>query len=334
MNNYEIIATLGPASNAPTLWQALLSVGASAFRLNTSHLTLEELHGWLDRLEGFLASLETRPPLVLDLQGSKWRLGQFAPFVLDEGQHVELVHAASSQQANVLPVPHADFFKAAALSNGQVVLNDARILLQLEPGRVGMVRARVTRGGEIAPNKGITFAACDYRSEALSEKDLAILEQTRSFPGIRYAISYIKDAAEMAAYRARINELSGQPAYLIAKLERRAAVEQARQMTPAADELWLCRGDLGAELGLIDMAGAVQRFSAEASSLPVPAILAGQVLEHMTGQPTPTRSEVCYLHDALGKGYRGIVLSDETAIGRYPVESCRIAALFRTAKLG
>jgi pyruvate kinase len=327
--DYEIIATLGPGSADPAVWKALRAAGASAFRLNTSHLSLEDLRGWLDRLDGFLASLAVRPPVVLDLQGSKWRLGQFNSFELVEGQSVELVHAAASQEAGILPVPHADFFKAAALSTGQVVLNDAKILLKLENGGAGRLSASVIRGGVIGSNKGITFTACDYRSEALNEKDLAILEQTRGHPGIRYAISYIKDAAEMAAYRAQINALAGQPAYLIAKLERRAAVEQAGQMAPSANQLWLCRGDLGAELGLVEMAVAVQRFSNQARSFAIPAILAGQVLEHMTTQPTPTRSEVCYLHDALTKGYRGVVLSDETAIGRYPVESCRIAALFR-----
>ncbi len=96
-----------------------------------------------------------------------------------------------------------------------------------------------------------------------------------------------------------------------------------------ADELWLCRGDLGAELGLRPMAEAVQRFSDSIGDLPIPALLAGQVLEHMVEHPAPTRSEVCDLYEALLKGYRGFVLSDEAAIGRYPIESCRIAALFR-----
>ncbi len=335
--DYEVIATLGPSSADAATWRAMLDAGATGFRLNTSHLSLEQLHGWLGRLDAFFSTsserpLPTRPPLALDLQGSKWRLGQFAAFDLREGQRIELVHAADSQRENVLPVPHADFFRAAAVSDGKIVLNDARILLEVEALDGEQMRARVTRGGAIASNKGITLAASAYRSEALSEKDRAILEETRDFPGIRYAISYVKDAAEMAGYRAWIQALPGKPAYLIAKLERRQAVEAAQEVAAWADELWLCRGDLGAELGLVDMAAAVQRFSEQARQFPVPAMLAGQVLEHMTGQPAPTRSEVCYLHDALIKSYHGVVLSDETAIGLYPVESCRAAALFKKAQ--
>jgi pyruvate kinase len=336
---YEIIATLGPGSDNAAVWQAMLAAGATAFRLNTSHLSLGQLTTWLEKLDPFTSTREQRPPIILDLQGSKWRLGQFEPFDLHEGQSVELIYAMESSQRNVLPVPHADFFRAAAVSNGEIVLNDAKTRLEVETSRSGSLRARVTQGGVISPNKGITFTASTYRSEALSDKDQTIIRQTRDLPSIRYAISYVRDAAEMAGYRARINRMPGHPAYLIAKLERQPAVDEAALMAeaanggPSADELWICRGDLGAELGLKDMAKAVQRFSEKAGRFPAPAILAGQVLEHMTGQPNPTRSEICYLYDALSKGYRGVVLSDETAIGRYPVESCKTAALFRKSEL-
>ena len=92
---------------------------------------------------------------------------------------------------------------------------------------------------------------------------------------------------------------------------------------------WLCRGDLGAELGIRSMAETVHRFSDGIGDRPVPVLMAGQVLEHMTEHPAPTRSEVCYLSDTLRAGYHGFVLSDEVAIGRYPIDSCKIAAMFR-----
>ncbi len=129
----------------------------------------------------------------------------------------------------------------------------------------------------------------------------------------------------MAGYRAQI----GRPVRVIAKLERPSAMDDAERIAGVADALWLCRGDLGAELGAKAMAEAVYRLSAGVQAMPVPVLLAGQVFEHMTEHPTPTRSEVCAVYDALMKGYQGVVLSDETAIGRDPVESCRAAALFR-----
>lgn len=322
---YEIIATLGPSSDTEPTWSAMRSAGATAFRLNTSHLSIEQLHSWLDRLTPFLSRLDPPPALVLDLQGSKWRLGDFAPFELVNGHKVEFIFAPTTDQANWLPVPHQDFFRAAPISNGEIVLNDAKIRLQIETAGAERVSARVLLGGPITPHKGITFTATEYRSESLSEKDRAILQNTQTVSFIRYAISYIKDADEMARYRKLVKPSTT----LIAKIERRSAVDEAAQIAALADELWLCRGDLGAEVGLPHMAESVSRFSEQVPGFRVPAIMAGQVLEHMTAHATPTRSEVCYLYDSLARGYRGFVLSDEAAIGQYPVGSIRAAAMFQ-----
>ena len=321
--DYDIVATLGPSSSTPDIWQGMLQAGATAFRLNTSHLSLDQLQHWLNQLTPFLAA--HRPtPLVLDLQGSKWRLGEFAPRTLVANQQLDLVYASTTDRPDALPVPHRDFFQAAPQSSATIILNDAKIELAREAIGPAWVRAKVVRGGELSARKGITFAASDYRQETLSDKDRAIFAQTQHLPFVRYAISYVKDAAEMQRYRALFGN-----AYLIAKLERQPALDEAVSLAEFADELWLCRGDLGAELGLRGMAVAAQHFANAIDDLQIPALLAGQVFEHMTAHPTPTRSEVSYLYEALLKGYRGCVLSDEAAVGRYPIESCRAAALFR-----
>ena len=324
--NYDIIATLGPASDDPSLWKAMLSTGVTAFRLNTSHLSLPQTLTWLERLENMFHTLGSSVPVVLDLQGSKWRLGKLPVANLKSGQQIELRHTASSDQSDVLPVPHQDFFLAAAASSGEIILNDAKLRLKIENISAETITATVTQGGELSAHKGITLAASEFRQEALNEKDQTILTQTQACSFVRYAISYIKDAAEMTAYRTAL----GPCPYLIAKLERPQAMQTAPQMTNAANELWVCRGDLGAELGLRALAETVSAFNGLVRQMPVPVIMAGQVLEHMTRQPDPTRSEICYLYEALQHGYAGVVLSDETAIGQYPLQSCQTAALFRS----
>ncbi len=322
--DYEIIPTLGPASATSALWREMIAAGATAFRLNSSHLSRAQVVAWLERLRSFYDQSGAIRPVVIDLQGSKWRLGQFPACEVEAGARLTLVPATSSERAGVLPVPHADFFSAAPRSSREVRLNDAKVLLEIEAIAPQEVQARVVRGGPLAANKGITFAASEFRSEGLSEKDRAVLLATQQYPFVRYAISYLKNAEEMAAYRQQI----GAPTYLIAKLERGQAIDQAAAIAAEADEVWLCRGDLGAELGLVEMAAATHRFSATVKSLPIPVVLAGQVLEHMVAQPTPTRSEVCCLYDALQQGFAGFVLSDETAVGSFPVETCRAASIF------
>lgn len=188
------------------------------------------------------------------------------------------------------------------------------------------VQTRVIRAGTISSRKGITLSPSGFRIEAFSLKDASIIMATRR-SGVRYEISYVKDAAEMQIYRA----LLGPSEYLIAKLERLSSMLEPDQIAKYANELWVCRGDLGAELGLLTLAQKTYEFSKSIASIPVPVYLASQVLEHMTNYPDPTRSEICYLYSALADGFKGLVLSDETAIGRYPVESCKTAALFKTS---
>ncbi len=323
--NYQIIATIGPVTNNQDSWWEMFRVGATAFRLNTSHLTPKELEGWLERLEPFLA--QAGIPLVLDLQGSKWRLGRFEPFILQAGQAVELVLAGETKQPGTLPVPHPDFFAAAQGCSGEIVLDDARLRLQVEWVGEGRLAAKVALGGPIRPGKGVTLSAGDFRREALSEKDQEIIRLAAPYDFIQYAISYIKDAGEMQ----RVREMFGPGAHLIAKLERGSAMEDIMRIAMYSMDLWVCRGDLGAELGMAAMAAAVWKVSQQVRELGKPVIMAGQVLEHMTASHTSTRSEVCYLHDCLMQGYQGFVLSDETAVGKHPFEAVRAAGLFRTA---
>ncbi|MBE0698232.1 MAG: hypothetical protein IH586_15040, partial [Anaerolineaceae bacterium] len=300
--------------------------------LNTSHLSITGLEEWLERIQSFYARSAKTLPVVLDLQGSKWRLGKFETVGLIEGQSIDLVCCETVDKPGVLPVPHRDFFTAAAVSGTEIVLSDAKIRLQMESVGADWMKARVILGGMISSNKGITYVSSVFRQETLGEKDRAILSQMAGLDFIRYAISYVKDAQELKNFRAQVDLLRPDPArkpYIVAKLERQPAVDEAVEIARWVDELWLCRGDLGAELGIPGMAAAAYQFTRRVREIPIPVILAGQVLEHMVVSPSPTRSEVYTLYDALQNGYSGFVLSDEVAIGQYPLESCLAAAMFR-----
>ncbi|MBN1541548.1 hypothetical protein JW992_05340, partial [candidate division KSB1 bacterium] len=163
--HYRIVATLGPSSDCPAVWSAMLTAGIDAFRLNTSHLTHESLSVWLEKLDPFLRPLQPRPPLILDLQGSKWRLGQFEPFELMPGDRIDLIAAENCTRIATLPIPHPDFFLAAPHSSERIALNDARSILVVEAIESNAIRTRVMRGGLVLPRKGITFIESDYRQE-------------------------------------------------------------------------------------------------------------------------------------------------------------------------
>jgi pyruvate kinase len=352
--NYHIVATLGPASADEGTWRSLLAAGATAFRLNTAHFQLETLESWLSRIARFreqsgggssaFSSEDGSPsaqafPVILDLQASKWRIGSVETTELPAGARVQLIPAseqaidtdAAGTPSQVLPVPHPDFFAAAEIAgSGEIAVNDARVMLGIETLEKQRITARVLRGGEISAGKGITIVGSSYRKEQLNQKDTRIAELARSYSFVRYALSYVKDAVEMNNYRRLFSDREGDAEYLIAKLERASALEEAEQIARIADELWICRGDLGAEMGAAAMAEQLFRFFPRIRDIGEPVFLAGQVLEHMTAHPTPTRSEISYLYEALQRGVQGLVLSDETAVGAYPLEACRAAAMFRS----
>ena len=321
---YVITATLGPGSDSPAVWRAMLSAGATAFRLNTSHLSLDQLADWLKKIREFRKDNNLKTPVVLDLQGSKWRLGDFSSFELKVGERLELVFGDQASAPHQLPVPHVDFFRAVRDSQGEIILNDAKSRLVILSAAETGLTARVEVGGMISAHKGITLADTHFRVEAISEKDSQVVEMAIQESGVRFAVSYVRDSEEMKKYRHNL----GSGVYLVAKLERAPAMIDVREISKYCDEMWVCRGDLGAELGLVGMAKAVSAFAPQVAGLPVPVMMAGQVLEHMVTHPEPTRSEVCYLLEVLRQGYSGFVLSDEAAIGRFPVESCRAAAMF------
>lgn len=321
---YDITATLGPASESEDLWREMITAGVTSFRFNTSHMEADKVEDMVKRISAFLSKENSDVPIVLDLQGSKWRIGTIEPHDMKEGDVVELRLSDSSDSKSHIPVPHEDFFTAAHSSGSEIVLNDRKVVLSVEEVSGDSIKARVEKGGPVSSRKGITFSDSQFRSESLKKKDSEIIRRMEPY-SVRYAVSYVKDAEEMKRYR----ELLGENKYIIAKLERGEAVRDALRIKDFSNELWLCRGDLGAELGLRKMAEAAAEFSGIVKDIPCPVVLAGQVLEHMANFPEPTRSEVSYIYEALQKGYSGIVLSDETAVGCCPIEACLTAAMFR-----
>jgi pyruvate kinase len=318
--SYEVVATLGPATASPEHAVELVRAGATALRLNSSHIAPDRLREWVDALLRVVGGT----PIVIDLQGSKWRVGELEPFELAVGSRVEMRLARGPTEREVIPVPHEDFFRAASQSDRSVLMDDARIELGLEVTGTDFATAVVVRPGVLRPRKGITLPSTTFRRERLTEADAEAVRDTQGIALVSYAVSYVKDGTEARRYRSFLGKHG-----MVSKLERPSALEDASAIAAVSDCLWLCRGDLGAEMGLAAMAEAVHRFGLSLRASPVPVLLAGQVLEHMTEHPEPTRSEICHLHDILSSGYAGVVLSDETAVGRFPVQSVRVASAWR-----
>lgn len=310
MSSHRLIATLGPSSFDQA--EALIEAGATEFRLNASHLTSRQVRDCLIRLRAVLPTTRC----VVDLQGKKMRIGNMDPRRLEEGDRVAF--SDDPDEARSIFVPHPELFEQAAVTE-RLTLDDNRIEIELQergPRRlIGIVR----RAGVLRARKGINRPHHPIELRDLPKQDLETIAACLDQDAVAFAISFASDGLEATWVRRRAPHCP-----VILKVERREALDNLHTLAENADELWICRGDLGAQLGFCGMARAVASIGPRGYARPI--LMAGQVLQHLCEHDTPTRSEVCHLHDLLACGYAGIVLSDETAIGHDPVAAVRWAA--------
>jgi pyruvate kinase len=310
----EIVGTLGPASLA--LASALRDAGMTAIRLNASHLPLEEL----SRLAAFVCEELTDCPLIVDLQGAKMRLGNFVDKQVVVGERIRF---SLSGSGNEIPLPHREVF-AAILRGDTLSCDDDRLRFRVLEAGPERLETLALVAGTMSSRKGVNVLEHPIVLEDVSDHDLACIRAVPKTGQVVFAFSFMKDGHEADWIRRR-----APGSLVVGKVERHEAVQHVHSIAEAVDALWICRGDLGAQLGQAAMARWVSSYDPRRESCPV--LMAGQVLEHLTSHSDPTRAEVCQLFDLVARGYRGFVLSDETAIGVNPVRAVRTLRSLLTA---
>jgi len=305
-----IVATIGPASEA--IVPAILEAGASALRVNTSHVSFDEMVTTVGRIREASAAV----PIVLDLQGAKMRLGRFDPRPVARGDLVRF--ALDDLAPSTVPLPHPEFFNEVATGE-TVSVDDGRLAFIVRHGGRDWCATEALAAGLLHPRKGVNIVEHPIVLEDLTPDDCRICEYAAGLHRIALAFSFMVDGRESSWIRR-----CAPSTRIVGKVERREAVANLQSIAQQVDEVWVCRGDLGAQLGDAAMARWIAAFRPPPCGPPM--LMAGQVLEHLTEHAEPTRSEVCHLHDLVTRGYAGIVLSDETAIGRQPASAVRTAA--------
>ncbi|HSK09823.1 MAG TPA: pyruvate kinase [Vicinamibacterales bacterium] len=309
----QIVATLGPRSLP--LAAALAAAGATAFRLNASHLRPAALAAALARTRD--ACPET--PIVVDLQGAKMRLGWIESRTVSPGDRVRFGPGGDP----AVSLPHPELYRD--IRPGQVLsVDDGRLRLEVLEAGPTSIEARAVTAGTLEPRKGVNVERHPVHLQGLTPSDVEALSIGAMHAGVAFAFSFMSTGREAAWVREAV------PGAAVAgKVERDEAVQALPALASLVDAVWVCRGDLGAQLGLDRLARVVAAIDPRA--YPCPVLLAGQVLQHLVEHAEPTRSEVCHLYDMMARGYAGIVLSDETAVGRDPVRAVRVAAALLAA---
>ncbi len=318
----KIVCTIGPATSSEAMVDTLVESGMDVARLNFSHGTHEE-HAERARLVRGAQERAGRPlALIADLQGPKLRVGQLtAPIELAPGDEV-LISGEGVGREGDLPI--APPVISQMLRPGhEVLIDDGLVRLRVEDvDGGGRVRSTVLVGGVISSQKGVNVPGVPLPVPSLTEKDKRDLEFALELDIDFVALSFVRSANDVRELRELLHD-SGSDALVIAKIEKAEAVDDLAGILRVADSVMVARGDLGVEIGPAEVPLIQKRILSAALERGKPAITATQMLESMIAQPEPTRAEASDVANAILDGTSAVMLSGETAVGRYPVESVR-----------
>ena len=326
MRRTKIVCTIGPGSRHPDVLARMIQAGMDVARLNFSHGTYAEHGAAIALLRGGEARWGRPITIIQDLQGPKVRLGRFvggnAQLVTGERFTLTAMPVAGTASRSTLSHPE---FLPALRPGDQVWMDDGMIQLVVEESDGGEVRCRVTAGGIVSDHKGVALPRISVPGASLTDKDRDDLRFGIS-QGVDYvAVSFVRSAADIQEVRKFLREQRADVP-IIAKLERAEIVPNLPGILNHVDAVMVARGDLGVEVPLEDVPLIQKEVIRQARVSKVPVIVATQMLESMVNHIRPTRAEVSDVATAIFEGSDAIMLSAETATGRYPVEAVEMMA--------
>jgi pyruvate kinase len=321
MRKTKVVITLGPALLDGGPLDEVLQI-ADAVRINASHSDAAERTITYHKVRNRCEALGRRVPIFLDLQGPKWRVGRMQPMDLAVGSVGAIYPADCPAPAGypwAAPLPHPELFSGARA--GQIwLLDDGNLKLEIAEVRSEIILARVLSGGILKSNKGVAPLGLDVAIEPLTPKDLDDIKWGVEQDVDLFAQSFVRRAADVHALEATIRAYGGcQP--VIAKIEHPRALDNLNEILEASWGVMVARGDLGVELGVEKVPSLQKHIIGKARMALKPAITATQMLESMIENAQPTRAEASDIANAIWDGTDAVMLSAESAVGKYPLEA-------------
>jgi pyruvate kinase len=317
----RIVCTIGPASESPAILQEMIRRGMNVARLNFSHGDFDSHRVIIANIRAASAATGRRVAIMADLPGPKMRIGPLAgePVELQAGEHFTLTTDQVTGDRHRASVTF-ERLPQSVRPGDKLFLNDGYIQLAVEAVHDGDVDCQVLTGGELRSRKGLNLPGIDLGMGAFTERDRECLAFALEHGVDAVSQSFVQDAADVLAVREAAAGLGHQP-FVIAKIERCAALEHIDEILAAADGIMIARGDLGVEVPIERIAVVQKDLIRRANRLAKPVITATQMLESMTTNRRPTRAEVADVANAILDGTDCVMLSGESAMGKYPLEA-------------
>jgi len=324
----KIVATIGPATESSERIRELIQAGATTFRLNFSHGDHSEHAARMATIRQVAHEMGVHIGILQDLQGPKIRLGRFeeGPITLAKGDHFSLTSKEVRCNQTVATVTY-DKLADEVTAGSRILLDDGRVEMRVDRVDIAdqTLHCVVTVGGVLSNNKGVNFPDVQLSVRALTQKD----RQDLAFglqQGVDWvALSFVRNPSDMQEIRELIRK-HGFTTPVVAKIEKFEAIDQIDAILPLCDGVMVARGDLGVEMPAEEVPLLQKDLIHKANSLGIPIITATQMLDSMASSPRPTRAEVSDVANAILDGTDAVMLSNETAVGDFPVEAVETMA--------
>jgi pyruvate kinase len=327
----KIVCTVGPASRSEAVLERLMLQGMNVARLNFAHGTLQGHKEDIRRIRAVASRLQRHCLIMADLPGPKIRIGKLLdePLILEKGQEVILTVKDLIGTPNKIPVDYKRLPESVS-PGSPIFLNDGFIQLQVERVSGEEVFCRTVIGGPLLSYKGLALPGVKIFADAVSDTDLEFVAFALQEGVDAFGVSFAETADDIRKVKG-FAEGRGQSAYVVAKIERPEALDNFDAILSAADAIMIARGDLGVQIPLQDVPAVQKKLIHKANLLGRPVITATQMLLSMTENIRPTRAEVSDVANAILDGTDAVMLSEETAIGRYPVEAVEMISKIATS---
>jgi pyruvate kinase len=345
MFNYpktKIVCTIGPASSSFDALKQLIEAGMTIARLNFAHGSFEDHAAIVRHIRHAAHELQRNVAILLDLPGPKIRLGRLT-------QEPLIVHANDEICMSIEPTPPApclpiqinartrnnqgnaaDLFMKALKPDHIIYINDGMVQLAVRDVQPPLIHCKVLVGGVLMSHKGVNLPGVDMDISAITDRDREAIDFAAQHAVDAVSLSFVQNAKDIHELQGILTGLGYDP-FIIAKIERMQAVADIEDILEKADGIMVARGDLGVETPIEEMAMVQKRLIAKANEAGKPVILATQMLESMLHNRRPTRAEATDVANAILDGADCVMLSEETAIGEYPVETVKMMTAIATA---
>jgi pyruvate kinase len=324
----KIVATVGPATLKPDILRQLIMAGATTLRINFSHGTQQDHQKAIRLIRQTAFELDQPVGILQDLQGPKIRLGKFAAgkINLKKGDRYTLTSRQVECNQEIGCISYQKLAEEVP-ENATILLDDGKVEMQVESiDKANQdLHCRVVVGGVLSSNKGVNFPGVCLSVKALTQKDREDLMFGLDQGVDWIALSFVRNPQDILEIKDLIAS-AGKSIPIIAKIEKHEAIEQMEAILSLCDGVMVARGDLGVELPAEDVPILQKRLIATANRLGIPVITATQMLDSMVNNPRPTRAEVSDVANAILDGTDAVMLSNETAVGNYPVEAVETMA--------